>query len=137
MSLVLDASVTIARIQVEERTDAVLSVFSRVVASEAWVPDLWKLEIANVIESSVRKGKSAPRFRDEALSYLALLPIRVDLETSNRAWGETLLLAHRHRLTLYDAAYLELALRRNVPLATLDKELRLAATAEHVELLGL
>jgi len=85
----------------------------------------------------VRKGRSDSTFRDQALADLALLPITVDPETDRQAWGATTKLAARHCLTLYDAAYLELARRRCVPLATLDSELRAAATAEDVALLGL
>ena len=57
-------------------------------------------------------------------------------ETDRQAWGTTLRLTERHRLTLYDAAYLELAMRRGLPLATLDDELRAAANAEAIALLG-
>jgi predicted nucleic acid-binding protein len=85
----------------------------------------------------VRKGRSDSSFRDAALADLALLPINVDPETCRQAWGATAKLAARHRLTLYDAAYLELARRRCLPLATLDSDLRVAASAEDVELLGL
>jgi predicted nucleic acid-binding protein len=85
----------------------------------------------------VRKGRSDSIFRDAALADLALLPITVDQETDGQAWGATAKLAVRYRLTLYDAAYLELARRRCLPLATLDNELRSAATAEDVPLLGL
>jgi predicted nucleic acid-binding protein len=70
------------------------------------------------------------------LADLSLLPISLDPETDRQAWDATLQLAHRHRLTLYDAAYLELAQRRGLPLATLDRDLRTAATAEGVHLLG-
>ena len=85
----------------------------------------------------VRKGRSDAAFRDAALADLALLPITVDQETDRQAWGVTTALAARQRLTLYDAAYLELARRRCLPLATLDNELRAAATAEGVAVLGL
>jgi predicted nucleic acid-binding protein len=85
----------------------------------------------------VRKGRSDTAFRDAALADLALLPITTDPETDRQAWGATAKLAARHRLTLYDAAYLELARRRSVPLATLNSELRAAAEAEDVALLGL
>jgi predicted nucleic acid-binding protein len=67
---------------------------------------------------------------------LALLPISIDLETDLHAWGETLRLAEKRKLTLYDAAYLELAMRRGLPLATLDADLRSAAQSEKVQLLG-
>ena len=76
-------------------------------------------------------------FRDAALADLALLPISVDPDTDRQAWSATAKLAARHRLTLYGAAYLELARRRCLPLATLDSELRVAASAEDVDLLGL
>ena len=137
MSLVLDSSVTLAWVYCAETTEEVSAVFVRVVESGAWVPALWRLEVANILEMGVRKGRSDSTFRDEALADLALLPISVDKETDRQAWGATAKLAARHRLTLYDAAYLELARRRCLPLATLDHELRVAATAEDVDLLGL
>jgi predicted nucleic acid-binding protein len=136
MNLVLDSSVAMAWIYPDETTEAVRSVFDRIVQSSAWVPALWRLEVANVLEMGVRRGRHSASFRDATLSDLALLPIRIDLETHERAWNSTAKLAERHRLTIYDAAYLELALRRGLPLATLDRELRSAATAETVQLLG-
>ena len=75
-------------------------------------------------------------FRDQPLADLSGLPIHVDPLTSDQAWTATLRLADRHRLTLYDAAYLELALRLTLPLATLDRELIRAAAMESVPLLG-
>ena len=92
--------------------------------------------MANVLEMNVRRGRHDAAFRDAALADLAVLPIGIDAETDRQAWGATVRLAARHRLTMYDAAYLELAQRRGLPLATLDKELRDAATAEGVILLG-
>jgi predicted nucleic acid-binding protein len=83
----------------------------------------------------VRRGRHDAAFRDATLADLAVLPITVDPETDRQAWSATLQLATRHRLTLYDAAYLELAQRRGLPLATLDRELRAAAAAERVVLL--
>jgi predicted nucleic acid-binding protein len=137
LSLVLDSSVTLAWVYAAETTEEVSVVFARVVESGAWVPALWRVEVANVLETGVRKGRTDSAFRDAALADLALLPITVDQETDRQAWGATAKLAARHRLTLYDAAYLELARRRCLPLATLDNELRIAATAEDVALLGL
>ncbi len=136
MSLVLDSSVTLAWIYSAETTKQVSSVFALVVESGAWVPALWRLEVANVLEMGVRKARTTSAFRDAALTDLALLPITVDRETDQHAWGATAQLAARHKLTLYDAAYLELAIRRNLPLGTLDGELRAAAAAQSVKLLG-
>ena len=103
----------------------------------AWVPGLWKIELANVLSLSVRKGRMTLQRRDEAFADLNFLDIQVDPETSDKAWNTTLHLADRHKLTVYDATYLELALRRQLPLATLDKELRIAAELEGVQLLGI
>lgn len=102
----------------------------------AWVPALWRLEVANVLEMGVRRGRHDAAFRDASLADLALLPIRTDPETDRQAWSATLRLAERHKLTVYDAAYLELAQRRGLPLATLDAELLRTANAEGVNLLG-
>ena len=136
MSLVLDSSATLAWLYQEESTAAIREVFTRIVEDGAWVPALWKLEVANVLEISGRRGRHSAAFRDASLADLALLPIRLDPETNQHAWSTTLGLAERHNLTLYDAAYLELAKRRSLPLATLDRDLRRAADAEGVPLLG-
>jgi predicted nucleic acid-binding protein len=137
LSLVLDSSVTLAWVYSAETTEAISRVFGRVVESGAWVPGFWRLEIANMLEIGVRKGRWEGSFRDAALADLALLPIAVDRETDRQAWGATLKLASRHRLNVYGAAYLELARRRGLPLATLDSELRVAAAAEDVIVFGI
>ncbi len=136
MSLVLDSSVTLAWIYSDESTLPVKAVFEQVTSAGAWVPGLWRLEVANALEMAVRRGRVPPSFRDTTLADLALLEIRTDPDTNQHAWGATVQLAKRHRLTVYDAAYLELALRRGLALATLDEELRVAADAEGVEILG-
>jgi len=136
MSLVLDTSVALAWVYSDESSKPVEDVFAQVTAGGAWVPALWRLEIANVLEMGVRRGRHTASFRDATLADLALLPINIDPDTNQHAWGATVQLAKQHRLTAYDAAYLELALRRSLPLATLDEELRVAAGAEGVELLG-
>ena len=137
MSLVLNSSVTLAWVYGDETTEAISHVFDLLSESGGWVPGLWRLEVANILEMGVRRGRHDADFRDSTLADLALLPIRLDPETDQQAWGATARLAERHRLTLYDATYLELALRRGLPLATLDQDLRAAATFEKAELLGL
>ncbi len=137
MSLVLDSSITLAWVYAEETTPFILDVLDRVSDAGSWVPSLWPLEVGNILEMGVRRHRHDAAFRDATLADLALLPIRIDRETEHHAWGSTLLLAERHRLALYDAAYLDLALRRGLPLATLDAELRHAASAENVPLLGM
>jgi predicted nucleic acid-binding protein len=136
MSLVLDCSATLAWVYGDETTPAIRAVFDAVVRRGALVPALWRLEVANVLEMGVRRGRHDADFRDATLADLALLPIRLDPETDRHAWNATARLATRHGLTLYDAAYLELARRADVPLATLDNDLRTAAAAEGLPLLG-
>ena len=136
MSLVLDASVTLAWFFESERTHASDAVLVAVTASGAVVPSLWRLEIANALQMAIRRGRIDKLFRDASLTDLQALNIRVDAETDTAAWSETLALADRWELTLYDAAYLELAARLQLPLATLDKALRIAATGHGVQLLG-
>ena len=137
MSLVLDPSVTLAWVYAAETTPAVQNVFATLALRGAWAPNLWRLEVANVLEMGVRRRRHDETFRDATLADLALLPIRIDAETDTQAWGATARLAARHRLTLYDSAYLELARRLGLPLATLDPDLRNAAGAEFVPLLGM
>jgi len=136
MSLVLDSSVALAWIYADETTDAVLRLFDAVRLQGAWVPGLWRWEIANVLQMNVRRGRHGGDFRDDALASLALLSVKVDAEADRQAWSAALHLAERHGLTVYDAAYLEIASRRKIALATLDRQLRAAAISEGIELLG-
>lgn len=137
MSLILDSSATLAWFYANETTPAIRQVFDLLAKGGAWVPSLWRLEVANILEIGLRRGRHDSAFLHATLADLSLLPINLDPETDGQAWGATLHLAHRHRLTLYDAAYLELAQRRGLPLATLDGDLRTAAIAEGVQLLGI
>ena len=136
MSLVIDSSVALAWIHADETTAAVESVFDRVAVEGAWVPSLWRLEIANALEMAVRRGRLARDLLDSTLADLSTLPINVDADTDRHAWGPVLGFAARYGLSVYDAAYLELASRRSLPLATLDDALRHAAEQQQVVLLG-
>ena len=136
MSLVLDSSAALAWIYAEETNDAVRGIFEMVAENGAFVPALWRLEVANSLTAAVRRGRIDVAFRNAALADLALLDITTDLHTDAHAWTTTLQLADRFRLTPYDAAYLELAHRRSLPLATLDEELHAAGRALGVPLLG-
>ena len=136
MSLVLDSSVTLSWFFEDERTPATASILERVVEQGAVVPAIWRLEVANALQSGLRRGRVDAAFRDATLSDLGQLDIVSDPDTDSHAWAETLQLADRFRLTLYDAAYMELAQRRHLPLATLDRELRMAAKALGTVLLG-
>ena len=136
MNLVLDASITLAWCYEDETTEAVQRSFDIVRTNGAWVPVLWLWEVANVLQMNVRRGRHNTKFRDRALADLALFPIKEDAEAGRQAWSGSLILAERHSLTVYDAAYLELAVREGLALATLDGELQRAAQAVGVELLS-
>lgn len=132
---VLDCSVAVAWCIDDEaavETDALMKQAASEGALAAW---LWSLEIADVLLQAVRRHRLEMADAVARLELLRSLPIRIDDATAERAWRETLALARAEGLTTYDAAYLELALRRGLPLATRDHELRQAADRNGVELL--
>ena len=134
MSLVIDSSITLAWLFEDERTDGADAVMRQVVKTGAVVPSLWRLEIANALQLAIRRKRTNAAFRDASIADLRSFPIVVDSETDRQAWGTTLALADRCRLTLYDAAYLELAQRLRLPLASLGQELRAACRAVRIAL---
>ena len=136
MRLVLDSSATLAWIYADETTAAARQVFEQVADGGAVVPALWRLEIANSLTVAVRRERIDAEFRRAALADLALLDITTDTRTDTHAWCTTLALAERFRLTLYDAAYLELGHRRALPFATIDADLRAAGAALGIRLLA-
>jgi predicted nucleic acid-binding protein len=137
VSFVLDSSVTLTWCFHDQRTPATQALLEQVAEDGAVVPTLWRLEVANGLQTALRRRRIDAVFRDASLEDLAALPITVDTDTHTHAWSGTLLLSDRFRLTVYDAAYLELAERRALPLASLDRELRAAAGALGVALLGI
>lgn len=137
MSLVLDASVAVTWLFAAERNPASQAVLDMVVTDGALVPSLWRLEIANVLLNAVRKGRSTQAHADQSILELSKLPLTIDDQTDLQAWDATLALAIAYRLTTYDAAYLELAVRTIRPLATRDRALVRAALNEGVQTLGL
>jgi len=137
MSVVIDASLTLTWYFDDETTPAADAVLDRVSEAGAVVPTLWRLEVANAFQSALRRKRITALYRDESLTELSAMPITVDEDTDTYAWTTTLRLAERFGLTIYDATYLELAQRRSLPLATLDKALREAAASLNVTLLGL
>lgn len=136
MSLVVDASMAIAWLFEDEHSDTAHAALHRVVNESAIVPSLWRLEVANVLRNAVRKGRCDEAYAGSSLARLARLEILVDDETDHHAWGETRRLSREEGLTPYDAAYLELALRRGVPLASGDTDLIEAARRHDVEVIA-
>jgi len=133
MSLVLDCSVTLAWQFHEEQTDAIRALLYLVVDKGAVAPSLWRFEVANGLEMAVRRGRVSPSHRNQALVNLARLNINIDEACDDLVWTATVRLAELYKLTVYDAAYLELAQRARLPLATLDTALAAAARAAGVE----
>jgi predicted nucleic acid-binding protein len=136
MSLVIDASVTLAWLYHDEKSEPIERVFEIVADTGGWVPAIWRLEVANGLQQGIRRRRIDADFRDKSLADLIDFEIITDSETDIAAWTDTLDLAERFKLTLYDACYLELAQRRALPLATLDGDLRTAGLALGLELLG-
>ena len=132
----LDSSATLAWIYGDEVTEGIRQLFDTVADTGAFVPALWRLEVANSLTVAVRRGRIDAEFRQAVLDNLALLDITTDSQTDTHAWAETLRLADRFRLTIYDASYLELAHRRGIPLVTLDEDLSSAALALGLRVLG-
>jgi predicted nucleic acid-binding protein len=134
MPFVLDASVALGWCFRDEQqlvTDLVGEMF--VGKQRALVPLIWWFEIRNAALSGIRRQRVTAQHVDAFLSRVSSAPIDLaPLPNEAGVWG----LAHRHRLTFYDAAYLELAQREGIALATLDGALARAATAEGVALIG-
>ncbi|HUJ02039.1 MAG TPA: type II toxin-antitoxin system VapC family toxin [Rhizomicrobium sp.] len=132
--LVLDASVAFAFVAPDEG-DPLPTTTELLETEGAIVTASWRLEIANALLLAQRRGRIDSTLRRQALFELGDMPISIDGETNQHAWEHTLTLAERYNLSTYDAAYLELALRSNLPLATLDEDLRAGARRERVKLL--
>ena len=136
MTFVVDSSVTLTWCFEEERTAATEYLLDMVTDSGAIAPALWPLEVLNALLVAEKRKRVDFTRRHELISALRSLPITLDTKTSSQAWMTTNQLAEQYRLTIYDSAYLELARRLTLPLATLDADLREAARALGVSLLG-
>lgn len=126
---VLDGSVAMAWFFADEVNDYANSVLAALATARAVVPSLWPLEVANTILVGERRKRSTEAQAAAWLGILKSLAIEIDGETKTRAWSDTLALARSRNLSAYDATYLELAMRRGLPLATLDEKLQNAALA--------
>lgn len=133
MSFVLDASVTACWCFPDEQSAAADAAMRRLLGEEAMVPPVWSLEIRNILVVNERRGRIEPEDSNAFLQDLSLLPIRVHSETDEVA---ALALARKHQLTVYDAVYLNLAMRISAPLATLDRSLARAAQVEGLQVIA-
>jgi predicted nucleic acid-binding protein len=136
--MVLDASVALSWLLEDpgagqEYAGAVFDTLASE-GAEARVPTTWGLEIANVIAKCELRGSLLNERSQAFLAAIAAAPIVCDPETYSKTLTDTLDLARRCRLSAYDASYLELALRAQLPLATLDVDLQRAATKAGAQL---
>ena len=133
MRLVIDGSVAVSWFLADEQSESAQQVRRRIADAEVVsVPVHWMLEVANALLVAERRNRIAPADVNHALGILRQMPIRPDSETDVHAGTHTLELARRHTLSIYDAAYLELALRIGANLASLDEPLKVAARARGV-----
>lgn len=137
MSLVIDSSGALSWCFDDERTAATVAVLDDIAQAGAIAPSLWPLEVCNALLMAERRKRVTARRRHQLIGLLRDLPIALDDETPAQAWTRAGRLAEERRLTLHDAAYLELAERRRLPLATLDVPLRAAAKTSRIGLRGL
>ena len=133
--LVRDVSLSCAWCFADEASEPAWAILERLQTGRAHVPALWLWETANVLVQAERRGRISSAAIRTFLGLLEGLPISIDQPTTASTWHDTLALARSHRLTSYDAAYLELAQRRGLPLATRDKALQEAARLEGLALL--
>ena len=103
------------------------AVLQSLAETEALVPHLWHLEATNVLIGAEKRGDLKTGEVERFITQLEALPIQIDPLTSHQAFSRTLSLSRAYNLSSYDAAYLELAIREGLPLATLDGDLRKAA----------
>lgn len=132
---ILDCSIAVAWCFEDEASEACDALLERVRDEGALVPSLWYLELGNVMIQAERRGRTMPADVSTRLELIGDLPIVIDDETPLRAFHETLALARAQNLTTYDATYLELAIRRGLPLATNDKRLRSAGIHTGVQII--
>lgn len=127
MTFVLDCSVTMAWVFADEATEATDRLRNSLMDGRAFVPSLWPTEVASVLLTATRRNRIRVGEWPQIRASLEALPIEIDAVKPARVWGATLELAQTHQLSACDAMYLELALRLQLPLATLDRALLSAA----------
>ena len=135
--VVLDASSALTWCFEDDAAAGSDRLFTQVQQAGAVVPPLWHLEIASLLLSSERHRRLTQAESQAYLALLQRLPISTDVSAAERGRLDVFHLAREHGLTVYDAAYLDLAMRRQLPLATLDPELQRAARATGVSLIQL
>ena len=134
-SFVADASVAIAWVHPAQATSETEAMLDRLVAGDSLVvPALWPLEVANALTVLRRRRKLTPDEARNAIEIIRELPVVIDHEASAIAFTRLVDLASNYELTIYDATYIELAARRELPLASNDARMKQAAIRSGVDL---
>jgi predicted nucleic acid-binding protein len=133
MALVLDNSVVVAWFFPSQATPYSYAIAKRLETEKAWVPALWQLEISNVLRTACARHRLEHAKARDIFDALGKLPIHVD-QSEGISARQLFELAMRFKLSSYDAAYLELAMRLGLDLATQDHALKDAAEAANVTL---
>ena len=136
MRFVLDCSVTLSWAFEDERDSHAIAILQSLKTGEALVPGIWPLEVANGLIVAERKNRLSEADAAYFAELLNGLEIKVDAARLDYTLHKILPLAREHKLSAYDASYLDLALREGLPLATRDQKLRLAARHCGVPLAG-
>jgi predicted nucleic acid-binding protein len=135
MAFVLDASVALAWCFSDEATPQTTALLESLESKKAIVPAIWPLEIGNILLSAQRRKRISYADVSQYLELFSNINIQIEFESMHRYFHEILSLAHAENLTTYDAAYLELAMRSGLPLATKDHQLSQASLRVGVKLL--
>ena len=135
-AFVLDCSLTMTWAFGDEATATSFTILDRLEVEAAVVPAHWFLEVTNVLAMAEKRKRITASKSAEFLTLLSTLDIQTDTETAERAFAHLLPLCRNHGLTSYDAAYLELAMRQQLPLASLDDDLRRSAKKLGIPVLG-
>jgi predicted nucleic acid-binding protein len=134
-SFVVDNSVVMSWCFKDQANSYADSILEKLTEAMAYVPSVWPLEVVNVLLAAERKKCISEADSVRFISLLSQLPIVVEYESPEKAMKDLLGLARAHSLSSYDASYLDLAMKKGLPLATLDEKLRKAAEATKVALL--
>jgi predicted nucleic acid-binding protein len=135
VSVIADISVVLAWLFEEDQTAEALKILPLIQKHGLLVPPLWWSELENGILLGERRGRKTPAQTSAFLKLVRALPIRTDDTPRHRVSESIIALGRRHRLTAYDAAYVELSLRDAAPLATFDDSIRRCAPALGIEIL--
>ena len=127
MNAVIDCSVALSWVMPDERSQGVDQLLDHVIEEGGAVPLLFRVEVGNALLTGLRRNRITSDFLGRAVGRLDELPLHADTQGADLVWTSCIDLASTYNLTLYDAVYLELALRLRLPLATLDKKLAGAA----------